>query len=245
MTVILGVAAARHPGARDTVEDMGTLIAEDLLLLLLDDDKGTMAAASAEHAVLGGAVLTELALTGAVSVEDKSGFWATKKVRVEPGADAQDPVLLDALELIASKGRSAQDLVGRLGKDVKEALTERLVQRGILERRDGKILGLFPHTTWPAVDSLHEDDVRRALTATLVQGVSPDQRTAALVALLHAVGQSHKVVDRGGLPASAVRKRAKEISEGEWAAKAVKDAITASTAAVASVAAGAAVAGSS
>ena len=48
-----------------------------------------------------------------------------------------------------------------------------------------------------------------------------------------------------GLPSSEVRKRAKRIAEGDWAAKAVKDAIEASTAAIAAVAAGAAVASSS
>jgi hypothetical protein len=62
--------------------------------------------------------------------------------------------------------------------------------------------------------------------------VDPEPRTAALVALLSAIDRAHKVVDRDGLPAGQVRKRAKEIAKGEWAAKAVKDAISASTAAV-------------
>ena len=94
------------------------------------------------------------------------------------------------------------------------------------------MLGLFPRTRWPAVDSSHEEAVRRSLTAALVQGVTPEPRTAALVSLLSAIDRAHKVVDRDGLPAGQVRKRAKEIAKGEWAAKAVKDAIAASTAAI-------------
>ena len=77
---------------------------------------------------------------------------------------------------------------------------------------------------WPTVDSAHEEEVRRRLSDVLVRGLTPDQRTAALVALLHAVGRAHKVVAAEGLPAGAVKARAKEIAEGAWAAQAVKDA---------------------
>ena len=82
--------------------------------------------------------------------------------------------------------------------------------------------------------------MRRALTATLVQGVEPEPRTAALVALLSAIDRAHKVVDHEGLPAREVRKRAKAVAEGAWAAQAVRDAVAASTAAVAAVVATAA-----
>ena len=95
------------------------------------------------------------------------------------------------------------------------------------------MLGLFPRKRWPSVDATHEQEVRRALTAALVQGVEPDERTGALIALLSAIDKAHKVVDHEGLSASDVRKRAKEISEGAWAAKAVRDAIAAATAAIA------------
>src|SRR5690606_13157180 len=56
---------------------METLIAEDLLLLLLDDDKGTMAASSYERPLFGGAVLVELALAGLVRVEEKRRWWGS------------------------------------------------------------------------------------------------------------------------------------------------------------------------
>jgi len=211
---------------------MGTLIAEDLLLLLLDDEKGTVVGTSHLQTVLGGALLIELAMTGAVTVEEKSSKWRSARIHVEPDAALDDDLLRHALAEISEKDRSAQDLVNRLGKGLKESLADRLVRRGILERREDKVLGLFPRTRWPAVDSSHEQAVRRSLTAALVQGVTPEPRTAALISLLSAIDRAHKVVDRDGLPAGQVRKRAKEIAKGEWAAKAVKDAIAASTAAI-------------
>ena len=213
---------------------MTTLIAEDLLLLLLDDEKGTMNAGSYAAPVLGGGLLTELALSGAVEVEPKKSFWHGATVHVAPGAspdDLDDPVLAQALAVVAEKPRGAQDLVNRLGKGLKETLTGRLVERGLVERRDGRILGIFPSTTWPAADSTHEQEVRRAVEATLLQGVSHDDRTGAIIALLHAVGQAHRVIDRGGVSAGDVKRRAKEVSEGAWAAKAVQDAIAAAVAA--------------
>ncbi|MGB0099393.1 MAG: GPP34 family phosphoprotein [Nocardioides sp.] len=224
---------------------MVMLIAEDLLLLLLDDDKGTLQTAYPQT-VLGGALLVELALAEAIVVEEKSSVWRAAKVRPAADHPPEDELLRSAYDLIAEKERTAQDLVDRLGKGALDRLAERLVGRGILERRSDRLLGVFPRTRWPASDTTHEDETRRALTAALVQGATPDERTGALVALLHAVDKAHKVVDRDGLSAGTVRKRAKEISETTWAARAVRDAISASTAAIAAVAVGGAVvAGSS
>jgi len=216
---------------------MANLIAEDLLLLLLDDESGKLTGTAYPQPALGGALLIELAVTGAVEVEEKAGIWKSAKVRAVPGAAPEDALLRAGYDLVAEKDRGAQDLVERLGKGLKEELAERLVARGMLERRDDKVLGLFPRTRWPSADATHEEQVRRALTAALVTGAEPDQRTGALIALLSAVDKAHKVVDHQGMSARDVRKRAKQISEGAWAAKAVRDAIAASVAAIAAVAA--------
>ncbi|GGD16561.1 GOLPH3/VPS74 family protein [Nocardioides daphniae] len=219
-----------------------TLIAEDLLLLLMDDEKGRLAAASYAQPLFGGALLAELALDGAVEVEEKRGMWHTAKVHaVHPpaGGAAPDPLLARAWEVVAEKPRTAQGLVDRLGRGVRKELQDRLVARGILERRETKILGLFPSTTWPAVDVQHEQQVRASLRDCLVIGLMPTPRTAALVALLAAVDQAYKVLapgdltsQRGELSPREVKRRAKAITEGDWAAKAVRDAVAASQAAI-------------
>jgi Golgi phosphoprotein 3 GPP34 len=218
------------------------LIAEDLLLLLLDDEKGTLTGSAYPQTALGGAVLTELALSGAVTVEEKHGVWRSTTVRPVPDAAPEDEVLRAAYDVVAERPRGAQDLVTRLGKGLQDVLGERLVARRILERRDSRTFGLIPRTRWPAVDSRREEEVRRQLTAALVQGVRPDERTGALVAVLSALDKAHTVVDHEGLPAKVVRQRAKEVAEGDWAARAVRDAINASLAAIAAVATSAAAA---
>lgn len=225
------------------------LLAEDVLLLLLDDDSGSLRQTYLQP-LLGGAVLADLALAGAVEADEEPRFWRTAHVHAADGRRPADPVLTAAYDLVAAKPRSAQDLVSRIGKPLKGELTDRLVARGIVRREKHKVLGLFPSTRWPAVDSRHEEQVRRRLGDLLVRGLSPDPRTLALVALLSAVDLPHKVVDRDGLPAGQVRSRAKalveEMEEGDWAAKAVRDAVRAitSAAAAAAVTGGAAAASS-
>jgi hypothetical protein len=136
-------------------------------------------------------------------------------------------VLARALATVGEKERSAESLVERLGKGLAETLCGRLAERGILERHDERALGLFPRTRWPARDSSHEEAVRRGLTVVLVDRGRPDPRTRALAALLHAVDRAHKIVPHDGIGNREVKKRAQQLAEGEWAAKAVKDAISA------------------
>lgn len=205
------------------------LIAEDLLLLLLDDKRGTAQSTFMQPA-LGGALLVELALAEVVDVGPGS-YWRPAKVSVVAGAPA-DAVLAAAVATVAEKPRTAQKLVDRLGRGLQKNLADRLVDRGILERHDTRVLGIFPRHRWPTVDATHEEQVRRQLAAALVGGQDPDPRTAALAALLLAVDRVHKTVPHEGLSSRQVKRRATEIAEGDWAVKGVKDAVRASQAAV-------------
>ena len=210
-----------------------TLIAEDVLLLLLDDTKGTVSPWGNTDAVLGGAVLAELALLRLVAVDEKKSIWRGAKVHATGAAPADlAPVLTRALATISEKDRSASTLVTKLGKGLVDRLAAGLAERRILERRDGKRLGLLPRTTWPVADTTRDSQLRRAITVCLVDGGRPDERTAALIALLWAVDEAHKMVT-GSHAATRrqLKKRAKEIAEGQWAAKAVKDAVAAAASA--------------
>lgn len=216
------------------MDDPTTLIAEDLLLLLLDDDSGRLTNATYLDSGLGGAFLVDLALGGHVDVDEpekKWGFTQAARVRVT-GSLPGDPALRAAYDTVAEKERTAQDLVGRLGRKQRDPLLERLAGRGLVERREDRVLGLFPTTRWPAADARHETRVRQQLDSALLRGGTPDARTAALVALLHGLGVAHRVVDRGDVPAGEVRKRAKQVAEGDWAAQGVADAVAAAQAAM-------------
>ena len=211
------------------------LIAEDLLLLLTDDDTGKLVATPAHvDLALGGAVLVDLTMAGNV---DLTGPGADKPGRlvVRDPTRPGDPVLADALEVVRDRaGKKPTSVVGPLGKKLRDRLYARLVQYGVLRAEQDKVLGLFPRHTWPTQHAEHEAEVRARLEQVLVQGLTPDPRTAALVALLRALRALPKVVDprQHGLTKRDLDHRARAIAEGDWAAESVRKAIDEMTAAV-------------
>ncbi|WP_020577645.1 GOLPH3/VPS74 family protein [Actinopolymorpha alba] len=208
------------------------LIAEDLLLLLLDDNTGRPLADSTKvQYALAGAVLLELALQGRVDVAGPDEEVRKGRLVVRDRSPLGSPVLDDALELLDHRGgRKPADVIRPLTKGLRDRLLNDLAERGILQRQEGRILRVFPTTTWPARDSSHEDTLRARLHGVLVQGLTPDGRTSALVSLLTAIDVVPKIVDAPDK--RALKRRAKEVSEGAWAAEAVRRAVEAVQAAV-------------
>jgi hypothetical protein len=206
------------------------LIAEDLLLLLTDDDSGKLLVSGSEMDVaLGGALLVELSLAGRVDVDDR------KRLVVLDDSPSGDEILDRALEVVRRReGKKPSAVIGELGKKVRGQLYERLASAGIVRAERGVVLGIFATTRWPSASADHEAAVRRALIASLVQGVTPDPRTGSTIALLHALRSTHKVVPpkRHDLSRRDLDRRAKEIAEGSWGSDAVRQAVDAMTAAV-------------
>src|SRR5262249_59671613 len=82
-----------------------------------------------------------------------------------------------------------------LSKNLRRTLYERLAGSGMVRAERSRILGVFPAGRWLAQDGSHEAEVRRLVTQALVQQMAPDTRTAALIALLHALRCEDKIVD--------------------------------------------------
>ena len=208
-----------------------TLIAEDLLLLLLDDQSGKPTTGHLDLA-LGGAVLVDLALEGLVVVASHGSLLGSAKLRRTPGAMAGDRILAGALGAVA-ENKPAQRLVVKVGKGLLEPLAERQCRRGVLDRREEKVLGLVTRTRWPSRDPSRKEAIRRGLVVILVQGGRPDARSAALIGLLLAVHRLHRTVSHPDASARSVRKRAKEVAEENWASPTIKDAVAVATSATA------------
>jgi hypothetical protein len=212
------------------------LIAEDLLLLVTDDASGRLSAlVAAVDAGLGGANLVELTLRGKVDLTGGQDQGRPGRIVVRDPSPAGDAVLDAALEIvIARQGQKPSTVIGPLSKNLRRTLYQRLADSGVVRAERGKILGVFPAQRWPAQDASHETEVRRLMTQALVQQEAPDTRTAALIALVHAVGCEDKIVDprQYGLSRRELRRRAKEIAKGNWASEAVRKAIEEMMAAV-------------
>ena len=105
----------------------------------------------------------------------------------------------------------------KVGKGLLDPLAERQRQRGVLDRREEKVLGLVTRTRWPSRDPSRKEAIRRGLVVILVQGGRPDARSAALIGLLLAVHRLHRTVSHPDASARSVKKRAKEVAEENWA----------------------------
>ena len=212
------------------------LLAEDLLLLVTDDASGQLSVPAAQvDAGLGGANLVELALMNKVDLAAKGEEGKPGRIIVRDPSPAGDDVLDAALAILAAnQGKKPSAVIRPLSKNLRQRLYERLAAAGVIRAGRGRILGIVPPRTWPAQDASHEAHVRELLTQALVQQTAPDSRTAALIALLHALKCEHKIIDPTpyGLSRRQLAARAEEISRGNWASGAVRKAIDEMNAAV-------------
>jgi len=219
------------------------LLAEDLLLLITDDASGRLSMPGAQaDAGLGGANLVELTLLGKVDVAGEQDPGKPGRIIVRDPSPPGDEVLDAALQtLSARQGSKPSAVIMPLGKNLRAVLYQRLAASGVLRAGHGRALGIFPTRTWPTQDPSHEAEMRQLVTQALVQPSAPDERTAALIALLHALKCEHKVVDPRPYQLSRrqLRARAAEIAQGNWASEAVRKAIDEMMAAVAAASAAA------
>jgi hypothetical protein len=216
-------------------------LAEDLLLLVTDDASGRLSVASAQvDAALGGANIIELTQLDKIGVSGAGDPGRPGRLVVRDPSPAGDDVLDAALAIVgARQGKKPSAVIRQLGRGLRKTLYQRLAAAGVLRAGQARALGLFPVRRWPANDSGHEEQLRLSVTQALVQQAEPDPRTAALIALLHALKCEHKIADprRHGLSKRQLRARAGAIAEGNWAADAVRKAIQEMNAAVAAAAA--------
>jgi hypothetical protein len=205
------------------------LLAEDLLLLVTDDASGRLSApADRVAAGLGGANLVELTLRNKVDLTGEQDPGRPGRIIVRDPSPPGDAILDTALETVTVyQGKKPSAVIRPLSKNLRRTLYERLAGNGVVRAEKSRILGVFPVRRWPAQDGSREAEVRRLMTQALVQQVVPDARTAALIALVHAVGSVDKIVDprQHGLSNRELRARAKKIAEGNWASAAVRKAI--------------------
>jgi hypothetical protein len=196
-------------------------LADELALLAYDDDGAAQLSSPTLDYGLAGGVLIELALAERVETLDE-------RLAVIDATPLGHPVLDAALARIAAdeKRRKPKDWVSKLSKDLRGQVLDGLAARGILRRVDDKVMWVFPRTRYPApygVEPPAETEARQRLVAAVNADGPVDARTAALCALVRAVKYDKKVF--ADLPRDRVKARLQEISEGDWAATAVKKAV--------------------
>ncbi|GAA4634629.1 hypothetical protein GCM10023196_076880 [Actinoallomurus vinaceus] len=213
------------------------LVDELLLLARREQDGRSLVGATEQDCGVAGALLAELALAERVRLVDG-------RIAVVDPSPLGDPDLDALLERIAADGRprKAERWVGRLRRDaIRKRRLARLAATGVLEARERKVLGLFPYTDYLVRDPSYGRELRARLGAVL-NGAPADDRSTALLAIVHACR-----LDRKAFPevnGRVLRRRIKEITEDEWAGRAVAKVIASIQAGVQAATTAAVIAGS-
>lgn len=216
-------------------------VVQNLLLVSLDPQSGKVRLPSMQSdAALGGAVLIDLVLLGRLELV---GTGRRAKVAVADPRPVDDPDLEAAFSRVRQRGHQApRSLVARLGKKQRKAGLATLERRGLVRDQRRTFLGI-PLERLELVDVPARDDLVSRVRQVLLQGQPADDVTGPLVGLLSAADLLRLVVDRSDL--KRAKKRAAEVSDGDWASEGVRQAIRDSQAMLAAVAASSAAAGAS
>lgn len=214
------------------------LLAEELLLLALDEEKGKDQTFNSLDPALAGALLLDLAGDGHLREEGDALAPAEESL-------PREPLLAEALEVIRASDKARKPsywlskLPGKL-KPLPDRVADRLVERGVLSKERHKVLGLFPDHRYPEVDPAPERALRERLQAVLVGGEQPPARTVALLSLMRPYDLVQQVVPKE--QRREAKKRAKALTEEEAIGSAVSDHVTAAvmTAVIGGAAGGAA-----
>jgi len=209
---------------------------EEVLLLALHDEKGTLMSGMVGLA-LGGAGLAELLLEGRLRLVEGS----RKRVFVEVADPTPlgDPLLDEWLERVATAKRRAvaSAWVSRFGstRRLRHRAAERLVEMRLLTREEGRLLGIFPRTTYPTANPAPERRLVAALRDAVAGAGEVDPRLALLVCLTHDTGMLRRVLGRDLLRRRKARLKA--LARMEGAGRGSREALQAAQEAAAAVAA--------
>lgn len=203
---------------------MALTLAEEFLLLVFDDDRGKpMIDGTKMDAAVAGAAIVELTLDGALGLSEKGRL-------VRTGRTPADPRLAELVEVV--DGRKPKDAVSKVSgvaawrnrsRGLRAALLADLAEAGALTEEKYKILKVFPSTAWKPGDGRAEAEILGRVRAVVVGARPPEDRTAALVSILHATDVLPKLFPDADK--KAVKRRGKEISDGGWGGPAVRQAI--------------------
>ena len=197
--------------------------AEEIMLLLLDDEEGRFLRVpdwSMRYA-LGGAVLMDLAL------EDRIDTDLEKLILVDStplGEELLDPVLAEIAEEEGThNARFWVERAAGHSDEIREAAVSRLVERGILERREDRFLWVFRSRRYPIIDGRAEQEVKLRIMELLFSEMIPTPRDIVIICLADACGIFAELLSRREL--QHVMPRIQFLRQMDLIGRAVTDAV--------------------
>ncbi|MET7422615.1 GPP34 family phosphoprotein [Dactylosporangium sp. NPDC005555] len=182
-------------------------LAEELLLLAYDDDTGK---ATGSHIGLdlgmAAGVLVDLALAGRLA-------YAGGMIVVVKDTPTGEPIADEVLaRVVADTPHTPSSWLQRLRHGLRDRVLADLCGRGILVDIDETTLGFIHIHRYPTADATVEIELRARLGRALTGDDIPDERTAALAALVAAV-RMEPALGLSGADAAAAHDRLQQISD--------------------------------
>lgn len=156
---------------------------DQLTLLALDDDKGVFIPDSITFSyAIAGAVILELAL-------EEILIFDCDKVSVNETKIVEDKILGSIVETIrkSEKVRTVKFWIEKFGQksdEIKKDTLAKLIEDGILVKREEKILWVFQVDKYPTHDPKPENQLRKRLHDIVINGHKPNLKEVMLLNLV-------------------------------------------------------------
>jgi len=167
--------------------------AEELILLGLDDKKGIflpMSLMSFESA-LAGAILMELALENKIDTD-------LEHLILIDDEKTGDPIYDEVLKMIREHSKEENALywvkeIRNRFSNLREVLTKRLIEKGLIREDKKKILGLFPQTRYPVVNNSEEVAIRQRIRHIVLSEEIPEPKDIVIISLVKSCGLTDQI----------------------------------------------------
>jgi hypothetical protein len=199
-------------------------LAQDLILLALNPQTGKTRFSfySALEYGLVGSLLLDLVLRGNLEIDNDN-----RVIGATTGSTGDEFLDQRLNEVLASpRPRTARFWITRWRRRYRwfqPVVLQNLVDLGVLEPQEQRILGLFPTQRYFLTDESIQREIVQQVRAAVLEGIGLDSRMAALISLMQASHLTDAVFRPEERPEAQSRIRA--IAEGELVGKAVSKAI--------------------
>lgn len=199
-------------------------LSQDLILLALNPQTGKTRFswyAALEYGLVG-SLLLDLVLQGKLEIDNNNRVIGA--ISGNTGDEFLDQRLNEVLA--SSRPRTARFWITRWRRRyrwLQPVVLQSLVDLGVLERQEQRILGLFPTQRYFLTDESIQREIVQQVRAAVLEGIGLDSRMAALISLMQASHLTDAVFRPEERPEA--RSRIKAIAEGELVGQAVSKAI--------------------
>lgn len=157
---------------------------ESVLLLGLDDDKGNFTAPSAYFTYgFAAALIVDLILVERLAIEEERIVMKTNALTESKLLNGVLQRLQDDYKKPPKVSRWLHDQALRTGKLVRQGI-DQLIRKGILVRKEKKVLWVIPVKRYPSVNAEPENELRARLRQILFQTAEPEPKERLLLGVL-------------------------------------------------------------